>query len=73
MGQLAALDGVLERRGDMFLPDDRPEGRGAVFACGISKWGMWWRSRRLHRIGAPLRFKREMTGMRKIIFRDIAL
>ena len=33
MGQLAALDGVLERRGDMFLPDDRPEGRGAVFAC----------------------------------------
>lgn len=33
VGQLAALDGVLERRGDMFLPDDRPEGRRAVFAC----------------------------------------
>ena len=33
VGQLAALDGVLERRGDMFLSDDRSEGRGAVFAC----------------------------------------
>ena len=33
VGQLAAFDGVLERRGDMFLPDDRMEGRGAVFAC----------------------------------------
>ena len=33
VSQLSALDGILERGGDMFLPDDRTEGRGAVFAC----------------------------------------
>ena len=33
MGQLSPFDGVAERGGDMFLPDDRSEGRGAVFAC----------------------------------------
>ncbi len=37
MGQLGALDGVFERRGNMFLPDDRGEGRGAVFACADDK------------------------------------
>ena len=33
VGQLAALDGVLEGGGDMLLPDDRRKGRGTVFAC----------------------------------------
>ena len=36
--QLPALDGVLERRGDVALPDDRTEGRGAVFACADDKF-----------------------------------
>ena len=30
--QLSALDGILERGGDVFLPDDRTESRGAVLA-----------------------------------------
>ena len=33
VGQLAALDGVLKRRGDVLLSDDRAECRRAVFAC----------------------------------------
>ena len=32
MCQLTPLDGVLEGRGDVLLPDHRREGRGAVFA-----------------------------------------
>ena len=33
VSQLSALDGILERGGDMLLPDDRTEGRRTVFAC----------------------------------------
>ena len=37
VSQLPALDRIFKRGGDMFLSDDRGEGRGAVFPCADDK------------------------------------